>query len=230
MLSLRSGAAGFTCARVRVTFGRPVQCPVTPPRRRRRCQAHRVARKKSGAPGVIRTHDLCLRRATLYPAELRAPGAIQYPIGGPGATGAAKELSPQPSHLVTAVPGLDPGIVTAIHVLLPVFWRRKTWMAGTSGHEAHGILGTQAKGAGCVYAWRRKDRGERQEAWRASKETVSCTSSRARPAVADFEPPKALNPTSRPEREARRTWTTSKIFTPRSSTKVQYIRAQKCNK
>ncbi len=26
----------------------------------------------NGAPGEIRTHDLCLRRATLYPAELRA--------------------------------------------------------------------------------------------------------------------------------------------------------------
>jgi hypothetical protein len=25
-----------------------------------------------GAPGEIRTHDLCLRRAALYPAELRA--------------------------------------------------------------------------------------------------------------------------------------------------------------
>src|SRR6185295_6187730 len=26
-----------------------------------------------GAPGEIRTHDLCLRRAALYPAELRVP-------------------------------------------------------------------------------------------------------------------------------------------------------------
>ena len=26
----------------------------------------------AGAPGEIRTHDLCLRRAALYPAELRA--------------------------------------------------------------------------------------------------------------------------------------------------------------
>jgi hypothetical protein len=42
---------------------------------------------RSGAPGVIRTHDLCLRRATLYPAELRALHSIQYPIGGPRATG-----------------------------------------------------------------------------------------------------------------------------------------------
>ena len=29
-------------------------------------------RLKNGAPGEIRTHDLRLRRATLYPAELRA--------------------------------------------------------------------------------------------------------------------------------------------------------------
>ena len=28
---------------------------------------------KIGAPGEIRTHDLCLRRAALYPAELRVP-------------------------------------------------------------------------------------------------------------------------------------------------------------
>lgn len=28
--------------------------------------------KKAGAPEGIRTPDLCLRRATLYPAELRA--------------------------------------------------------------------------------------------------------------------------------------------------------------
>src|SRR5712691_1832661 len=28
---------------------------------------------KNGAPGEIRTHDLCLRRAALYPAELRVP-------------------------------------------------------------------------------------------------------------------------------------------------------------
>src|SRR6516162_5127841 len=27
----------------------------------------------AGAPGEIRTHDLCLRRAALYPAELRVP-------------------------------------------------------------------------------------------------------------------------------------------------------------
>ena len=32
-----------------------------------------VFAEKSGAPETIRTSDLCLRRATLYPAELRAP-------------------------------------------------------------------------------------------------------------------------------------------------------------
>ena len=35
----------------------------------------------AGAPGEIRTHDLCLRRAALYPAELRVPinGGAQAP-------------------------------------------------------------------------------------------------------------------------------------------------------
>ena len=31
-----------------------------------------TANSRSGAPETIRTSDLCLRRATLYPAELRA--------------------------------------------------------------------------------------------------------------------------------------------------------------
>ena len=31
---------------------------------------------KTGAPGEIRTHDLCLRRAALYPAELRVPRGL----------------------------------------------------------------------------------------------------------------------------------------------------------
>src|SRR6266436_5479525 len=44
-----------------------------------------------GAPEGIRTSDLCLRRATLYPAELRALRAIQYLIDGPGATGAGRK-------------------------------------------------------------------------------------------------------------------------------------------
>lgn len=30
---------------------------------------------KTGGPGAIRTRDLCLRRATLYPAELRVRAA-----------------------------------------------------------------------------------------------------------------------------------------------------------
>src|SRR5665647_100802 len=30
-------------------------------------------KRETGAPETIRTSDLCLRRATLYPAELRAP-------------------------------------------------------------------------------------------------------------------------------------------------------------
>ncbi len=31
--------------------------------------------EENGGPGAIRTRDLCLRRATLYPAELRVRGA-----------------------------------------------------------------------------------------------------------------------------------------------------------
>ena len=33
-----------------------------------------------GAPGEIRTHDLCLRRAALYPAELRVPRMVSYDL------------------------------------------------------------------------------------------------------------------------------------------------------
>ena len=39
-------------------------------------------RYKSGAPGEIRTHDLCLRRATLYPAELRVRRGRSDGAGG----------------------------------------------------------------------------------------------------------------------------------------------------
>src|SRR5882757_6346731 len=37
--------------------------------------------EKTGAPETIRTSDLCLRRATLYPAELRAPWSFNRRIG-----------------------------------------------------------------------------------------------------------------------------------------------------
>jgi hypothetical protein len=57
-----------------------------------------------GAPDRIRTCDLCLRRATLYPAELRALRAIQYLIDRHGATGAGrKPAGAQACHL--GVPG-----------------------------------------------------------------------------------------------------------------------------
>ncbi len=36
---------------------------------------------RSGAPDEIRTHDLCLRRAALYPAELRVPDLRHGPRG-----------------------------------------------------------------------------------------------------------------------------------------------------
>jgi hypothetical protein len=32
--------------------------------------------KKAGGPDTIRTYDLCLRRAALYPAELRVRAAV----------------------------------------------------------------------------------------------------------------------------------------------------------
>ena len=40
---------------------------------------HPIDIRKTGAPDTIRTCDLCLRRAALYPAELRVPDA---PISG----------------------------------------------------------------------------------------------------------------------------------------------------
>ena len=41
---------------------------------RRNCAARQVL-EKAGAPDRIRTCDLCLRRAALYPAELRVRGS-----------------------------------------------------------------------------------------------------------------------------------------------------------
>jgi hypothetical protein len=38
-----------------------------------RTRGQRSLRRYAGAPDTIRTCDLCLRRATLYPAELRVP-------------------------------------------------------------------------------------------------------------------------------------------------------------
>ena len=52
--------------------------PVCPAMRQHNCL------KKVGAPGEIRTHDLCLRRAALYPAELRVPRMVSCDPGGMG--------------------------------------------------------------------------------------------------------------------------------------------------
>jgi hypothetical protein len=38
--------------------------------------------RKNGAPDWIRTSDLCLRRATLYPAELRVQRAFMGSLSG----------------------------------------------------------------------------------------------------------------------------------------------------
>src|SRR5690606_30339597 len=48
----------------------------------------------SGAPGAIRTHDLPLRRGTLYPAELRG----QQPAILARAPGGGKSALPSPAH------------------------------------------------------------------------------------------------------------------------------------
>ena len=57
----------------------------------------RQAIDKSGAPGTIRTCDLCLRRAALYPAELRVLSANRFrTIGKPG--GAGNGLGKSPPH------------------------------------------------------------------------------------------------------------------------------------
>ena len=36
--------------------------------------------EKTGAPDTIRTCGLCLRRAALYPAELRVRGEVRYQL------------------------------------------------------------------------------------------------------------------------------------------------------
>src|SRR5690348_4932566 len=76
---LRRFIASVAAKRVRSVFG-PWEMAVTwvssgqlmlSPTRTKRTHA-RVMCIESGAPGGIRTHDPCLRRAVLYPAELRA--------------------------------------------------------------------------------------------------------------------------------------------------------------
>ena len=54
---------------------------------------------KHGGPGEIRTHDLCLRRAALYPAELRVRD-------GPDHTGEARSAQRErfPAHRVPSSP------------------------------------------------------------------------------------------------------------------------------
>jgi site-specific DNA recombinase len=80
----RAAIAAIICARslsaskwMRKKFaswGRKAYCCArsSPPRVRKRRVLACPVLYRSGAPGEIRTHDLCLRRAALYPAELRA--------------------------------------------------------------------------------------------------------------------------------------------------------------
>ena len=63
---------------------------------RRLAEEAEVARRRNGAPGEIRTHDLCLRRAALYPAELRVPRRVSCDSGTEGIqpeSGEGKERS-----------------------------------------------------------------------------------------------------------------------------------------
>jgi hypothetical protein len=48
-----------------------------------------------GAPEGIRTPDLCLRRAALYPAELRAHARFDTPFPGRRAIRRAPDVIPQ---------------------------------------------------------------------------------------------------------------------------------------
>ena len=50
-------------------------------------------KQKNGAPGTIRTCDLCLRRAALYPAELRVPPKGPDTLVQRGGQGAVADLT-----------------------------------------------------------------------------------------------------------------------------------------
>ena len=81
--------------------------------------------KISGGPGEIRTHDLCLRRAALYPAELRVRWVRRGPeagarTGGPYCTGGGgvKPLGGVLEVVARPLRG-DLAVELALGVLLP---------------------------------------------------------------------------------------------------------------
>ena len=109
------------------------------------------ASRLPGAPDRIRTCDLCLRRATLYPAELRAPRAIQYPIVGRGATGVWADEQPSRRHspliepfdsMPPAPSGLAPAgvnVARAFRQSKPCRWSR---------HDCGAVTGVTSPGHG----------------------------------------------------------------------------------
>jgi hypothetical protein len=62
-----------------------------------------VKQRKAGAPDTIRTCDLCLRRATLYPAELRVQWGSFSRLAGSG-----QPLPPSPARLICGRCGQEP--------------------------------------------------------------------------------------------------------------------------
>ena len=67
--------------------------------------------EKAGAPDRIRTCDLCLRRAALYPAELRVHGAMRCALflraGGRLARGAWRRYIIVPALRAGREPGVN---------------------------------------------------------------------------------------------------------------------------
>ena len=89
------------------------------PLRRARLEFACLFRNLSGAPDTIRTCDLCLRRATLYPAELRVPARRRPRRGASTATALIADRPPPRNARV--------GIVAA---------RARGRRCGSSGAEA----------------------------------------------------------------------------------------------
>src|ERR1700719_1091417 len=109
------------------------------------------ASRLPGAPDRIRTCDLCLRRATLYPAELRALRAIQYPIVGRGATGVWADEQPARRHspLIEPFDFMPPapsGLAPACVNVAPAF--RQSKPCRWSKHDSGAVTGVTSPGHG----------------------------------------------------------------------------------
>src|SRR5262249_13181749 len=132
---------------------------------------------------VIRTHDLCLRRATLYPAELRALRCNSIPD-------------------------------------------RRTRGNGRRVEARRAQVERRDVGA-CVSMGERRHRRKTPAPVKAASCTLAAIAMRNRRFL--FLP-KAFNPAFLSTERGKETRGDRLIFTPRSSTKVQYIRPRKCNK